>query len=70
MGKGFSDFLIDHRIEKAKELLLEPGASIKQVSVACGYADPNYFSRLFKKVTGLTPTAFAGGGTEAPDGRG
>jgi two-component system, response regulator YesN len=60
-GKGFSDFLIEYRIEKAKEMLLVPGAAIKQVSVACGYPDPNYFSRLFKKVTGITPSAFSSG---------
>jgi two-component system response regulator YesN len=69
-GKGFSDFLIDYRIEMAKELLRLPGAAIKQVSAACGYADPNYFSRLFKKVTGLTPTAFSSGAAEAYDEQG
>ena len=68
-GQGFSDFLIEYRTEKAKEMLLIPGASIKQVSNACGYTDPNYFSRLFKKVTGVTPTAFANGGMEVGDGR-
>jgi two-component system response regulator YesN len=66
-GRGFSDILIEYRIERAKELLLLPGASIKQVSVACGYPDPNYFSRLFKKVTGKTPTAFSAGTTEEDD---
>jgi two-component system, response regulator YesN len=64
-GKGFSDFLIEYRIERAKEMLLEPEAAIKQVAVACGYPDPNYFSRLFKKVTGLTPSAFSSGTMEA-----
>jgi two-component system response regulator YesN len=63
-GKGFSDFLIEYRIERAKEMLLEPEASIKQVSVACGYSDPNYFSRLFKKVTGVTPSSFSSGKLE------
>jgi two-component system, response regulator YesN len=68
MGKGFSDFLIEYRIEKAKEMLLLPGAAIKLVSAACGYPDPNYFSRLFKKITGLTPSAFSSGATlEAND---
>jgi two-component system response regulator YesN len=67
-GKGFSDFLIEYRIEKAKEMLLLPGAAIKQVSMACGYPDPNYFSRLFKKVAGMTPSAFSSGATvEAND---
>jgi two-component system response regulator YesN len=66
-GKGFSDFLIDYRIEKAKEMLGRPDATIKQVSAACGYPDPNYFSRLFKKETGLTPSSFSSGATEASD---
>jgi two-component system, response regulator YesN len=57
--KGFSEILIDYRIERAKKLLAEPGAVIKQVSLACGYPDQNYFARLFKKKTGLTPTVFA-----------
>lgn len=58
-GQGFSDYLIDFRIGKAKTLLSASGASIKQVSADCGYPDPNYFSRLFKKVTGLTPSEFS-----------
>ena len=69
-GKGFSDYLIEFRIDKAKELLMVPGASIKHVSISCGYPDPNYFSRLFKKVTGLTPTSFSSGSPEANDGKG
>ncbi len=69
-GKGFSDFLIDYRIERAKELLSLPDASIKQVSAACGYPDPNYFSRLFKKATGLTPSNFSSDAKEANDGNG
>ncbi|MDP3178729.1 MAG: helix-turn-helix transcriptional regulator, partial [Spirochaetaceae bacterium] len=66
-GRGFSEFLIEYRIEKAKEMLASPGASVKQVSSACGYPDPNYFSRLFKKETGLTPSAFSTGIAEAND---
>jgi len=59
LGQGFSDYLIDFRIAKAKVLLSLPGASIKQVSQECGYPDPNYFARLFKKVTGTTPSEFS-----------
>jgi two-component system, response regulator YesN len=58
-GRSFSEILIDSRVERAKELLSRPDAVVKQVSLSCGYADQNYFSRLFKKKTGLTPTAFA-----------
>ena len=60
-GRGFSDYLIEYRIARAREMLSLPGCSVKEVSAACGYPDPNYFSRLFKKMTGLTPTAFAAG---------
>ena len=51
--------LIHLRIEKAKRLLLgHPQLEVKQVAVAVGYEDPLYFSRLFKRETGLNPTAF------------
>ncbi|HSV56274.1 MAG TPA: response regulator [Magnetospirillaceae bacterium] len=58
-GRGFSNLLSEIRLERAKVLLADPGASVKQVSSECGYPDPNYFARLFKKVTGYTPTAFS-----------
>jgi two-component system, response regulator YesN len=51
--------LIKLRVEKAKRLLAgHPKLEIKQVSSAVGYEDPLYFSRLFKRETGLAPTAF------------
>jgi two-component system response regulator YesN len=59
LGKGFSELLIEYRIERAKVLLSRPKAVIKQVCVTCGYSDQNYFSRLFKKKTGLTPSVFS-----------
>jgi two-component system response regulator YesN len=68
-GRGFSDFLIEVRIERAKELLAKPSASIKRVSNACGYSDPNYFSRMFKKVTGYTPSAFSSEPREGHDAK-
>ncbi len=46
------------RIEKAKSLLKNREMSIKQVCLDSGYANPNYFSRIFKKWTGITPTEF------------
>lgn len=51
--------LIKLRVEKAKRLLVgHPSLEIKQVSSAVGYEDPLYFSRLFKRETGLAPSAF------------
>lgn len=57
-GINFSDKLITIRIEKAKKYLLEPELSIKEVSYMVGYTDPNYFSKLFKKVTGSTASDY------------
>ena len=51
--------LIRLRIEKAKRLLAgHPNLEIKQAAAAVGYEDPLYFSRLFRKETGMSPSAF------------
>lgn len=57
-GVNFSDRLMEIRMEKAKEYLIKPDSSIKDVSRQVGYADPNYFSKLFKKITGVTATEY------------
>ena len=36
----------------------EPDKSIKEICVEVGYSDPNYFSRIFKKYQGVTPTEY------------
>lgn len=52
----FSNFLITIRLEKAKELLKQnPSVSIAEISLQIGYKDANYFSRVFKKMTGIPP---------------
>lgn len=56
-GRGFSHFLVAHRVSKAREMLAQPGLSVKEVSMKCGYPDQNYFARLFKKMTGSTPSS-------------
>ncbi|MGK2861629.1 MAG: ATP-binding protein, partial [Chitinophagaceae bacterium] len=43
------------RLNKAKELLLNPSNSISVVALESGYNDPSYFARIFKQETGLTP---------------
>ena len=57
-GENFIEYLTRTRIEKAKELLREGNLSIKEISSLVGYADPNYFSRLFKKQTEMTPREY------------
>ena len=46
------------RIRYAKRLLLDEVHNIDQVSEQCGYADPGYFRRIFKRQVGMTPKAF------------
>ena len=54
-GETFVEYLTGLRMEHAKNLLREKEKSIKQICVESGYSDPNYFSRIFKKMTGLSP---------------
>lgn len=44
------------RVEKAQRLLSQPQLHIKQVAFQVGFADPNHFAVVFKRVTGKTPT--------------
>lgn len=60
MGMTFTDYLTKTRLEKAVELL-QSGVSVKEICYQVGYADPNYFSRLFRKVFGVPPTEYRKG---------
>ncbi|ALS23033.1 MULTISPECIES: response regulator transcription factor [Paenibacillus] len=56
-GETFSEYLTAYRVEQAAALLrLKNGASIKEVSFQVGFHDPNYFSRVFKKIKGKNPS--------------
>lgn len=57
-GEGFVEYLNTRRVNEAKELMKNPDKSIKEISSESGYSDPNYFSRIFKKYTGMTPTEY------------
>ena len=61
VGVTFMDYLTKLRIEKAKDLLLHSNKTMKEICSEVGYADPNYFSRIFKKNTDLTPTEYREG---------
>lgn len=55
---GPIDYLVQVRIEKAKALLCRTNAGLKDIAEAVGYADSYYFSRLFKRYTGASPSAY------------
>ena len=57
-GKNFITFLNEFRMNKAKELLANPAINIKDISVLAGYRDANYFTRVFKRMVGKTPSEY------------
>ena len=48
-------YIIDFRIRKAKELLSETNMQLLEICEACGFQDQSYFTKIFRKVTGVTP---------------
>ncbi len=58
---NFSEYVNKVRIDEAKRLLKESDLMTYQIGEAVGYSDPHYFSRIFKKITGHSPTWFRDG---------
>jgi two-component system, response regulator YesN len=58
LGINYIDLLTECRIEKAKKLLTYPEKSIKEITFEVGYHDPNYFSKVFKKMCRLSPKEY------------
>ncbi|MED0871610.1 bifunctional transcriptional activator/DNA repair enzyme AdaA [Bacillus mobilis] len=52
------EYILQFRIVKAAEQLLQTNQSIKEISTAVGIENPEYFATLFKKKTGFTPTEY------------
>ena len=59
-GLGVKDYLVRVRIDRAKQLLADGGPAIGEVAQAVGYDDPGYFSRLFARRVGVSPSQFRG----------
>ena len=57
-GRTIENFFIEHRIEKAKELLIYGQLSLAQIADKLEYSSAAHLSAQFKKITGLTPTYF------------
>jgi two-component system response regulator YesN len=57
-GSSFSEYITGVRVKKAKELLRRPDIKVYEVALRCGYQDQRYFSQIFRKWTGLTPSQY------------
>ena len=53
-----SDYLLELRINRAKEYLRFSNSSLEEIAEKCGFYDPAYFSRTFKKAEGISPSAY------------
>lgn len=57
-GKTFKEYVLDMRIGYACKLLNSSMMNISQISATCGFESPVHFNRIFKRVTGMTPTVY------------
>ena len=57
-GLNFTDYLSRVRIEKAKNLLLNPNLRISEIAYAIGFQSLTHFNRVFKKIVGQSPTRY------------
>ena len=58
MKIGFSNYVQELRIDYAKKLLSETNCKVKDVALRSGFGDYHYFSKIFKKITGLSPAEY------------
>jgi AraC family transcriptional regulator len=57
-GKTPYQFLIDVKVEKAKELLQRRDYNITEISMICGFSNASHFNTTFKRKTGMSPTCY------------
>lgn len=57
-GETINEYVTKVRVDHAKLLLKDPANKFYDVCYAVGYSDPSYFSKIFKKYTGYTPSSF------------
>ena len=57
-GKSFTGLLTEIRLEAACGLLHDTALSVSEVGWACGFRDPGYFIRVFRRSFGMTPAAY------------
>ena len=58
-GKPALEHIHQHIVKVAKMLLIQKKSTISEIAYQLGFEYPNYFSRLFRKVTGVSPSNFS-----------
>lgn len=57
-GRNFTSYLAEYRVNEAKELLKQPTVNVKEIGRAVGYPDSNYFTKVFRRITGQSPSEY------------
>src|SRR5665648_63476 len=58
LGCTLMEYLTQVRVEEAKKMLKNPKFNVMQAAEESGFEDPGYFTRVFKKLEGITPSSF------------
>lgn len=58
MGQTLFDFITRQKVEYAKSLIITSRLPLAEIAERCGFADYNYFSRVFKNITGITASQY------------
>jgi AraC-like DNA-binding protein/ligand-binding sensor protein len=58
MGINFTDYLNDVRIKRSKDLLITTNLSLLDISLQTGFEEQSYFTKVFKKLAGITPNQY------------
>lgn len=56
--QNFTSYLAEYRINMAKKMLEQPTVNVKDVGKNVGYEDSNYFTKVFRRITGQSPTEY------------
>lgn len=57
-GKTIMDYYLDLKMDKAKQLLREDELTVKEIAAKLAFNEPNYFTKTFKRITGITPSQY------------
>ena len=57
-GKTCTDYIAAERIRMAKQLLRSDGGLVKEIASKVGFRNPNYFTRRFREMEGLSPSTY------------
>ena len=58
LQRSITEVIEEERLTRAKRMLADTDMRVTDIAMACGFGDPNYFSFVFRRGSGMTPSAF------------